>query len=157
MTLVAVIIWSLIHRASCQKLNQQQPKLSDWTWYEDCCVNDSVTGRGKKFAVSKTLWLDVVRGLLCQWLSDWTWYEFCCDDGSVTGRGTRFAVSMTQLLDVVQAFLCQWLFDWTWYEVCCVNDSVTGQCCNQRVYIHISMHHGRTSPYCIRQVDISGN
>jgi len=29
-----------------------------------CCVNDFVTGRGMRFAVSVTLLLDVVQGLL---------------------------------------------------------------------------------------------
>ena len=65
------------------------------------------------FDVSMTRWLDVVRGLLCQWLCDWMWYEVWCVKESVTGRGTRFVVSMS--------------WDWTWYELCCVSDTVTGR------------------------------
>jgi len=37
-----------------------------------------------------------------------------------------------------------------------VSVTLNGRFGNQRVYIHISMHLGRTSPYGIRQVDISG-
>jgi len=71
------------------------------------------------FAVSMTLWLDVVWGLLCQWLCYWTWYKVCCD----WTCKTRFDVSMTLWLDVIWSLLCQWLSDWTWYEVCCVSDT----------------------------------
>jgi len=90
------IWWHVVRGLLCQWF-------CDWTWYEVCCVTDSVTGCGTRFDVSMVLWLDVVRslmcqrlwldvihGLMCQRLSDWMWYEICCVNDSVTGRGTRF-------------------------------------------------------------------